>query len=65
MIRNSRFEAGWGRIPFSRIKIDLPSLEKLHLQNPWFLDPFDNREILSDNQAVPQLEIKGMTTITP
>ena len=48
-----------GTSPFSRIKKELPSLEKLHLRNPWFLVPYDHRTILSDNQIVPSLEIEG------
>ena len=48
-----------GTSPFSRIKKELPMLEKLHLHNPWYLVPYDHRAILSDNQVVPRLEIDG------
>ena len=47
-----------GTTPFSRIKKDLPSLEKLQLRNPWFLVPYDLRAIISDNQIMPHLVIE-------
>ena len=48
-----------GTTPFSRIKKELPLLEKLHLCKLWFLVPYDLRAIIFDNQVVPQLEIEG------
>ena len=47
-----------GTTSLSRIKKDLPLLEKFHLRHPWYLVPYDHRAILSENQIVPQLEIE-------
>ena len=40
-------------------------LEMLHLRDPWFSNPKDFRAIISDNQVVPQLKIKGMIITSP
>ena len=56
-INISIFRDSSGRTPFSRIKKELPLLEKLHLRKPWFLIPFDLRTIIFDNQVLPRLKI--------